>query len=412
MPLERRQLILFGALFAAVVAVLSLGYFLFLRPDFGTLYADLREADAATIIAELEAEGIDYRVAGNGHTVLVPSEDIDRARVLVAGAGIAMGGVVGFELFNDSDMGLTEFAQKVNYQRALQGELARTIAMMDGIEFARVHLSIPERSLFRADAEEPKAAVTVERTRGSRLGEDRVIGIQRLVASAVTGLEARDVAVLNEAGQLLSNTAGKRANAMLDERSALEQYFRARAETAASAILPKIPFEINVNAITLSTDSMLDRTDSATADMGNDREEPARSRPRDFRLRILLRTEDPLETGDEDMLRSAIEQAVQLDAQAGDVLAFQVGPLGLSDNGSFRSTTPTQQPSSAGNQVAPAARLPVSLNAFWIALIGALAIAAAVFIANRRNRLSPAERKSFAELLEARVSADEELADA
>src|SRR5690606_28469829 len=169
MPLERKQLIVFAGLFSAVVILLSLGYFLFLKPDFGVLYEDIRETDAAAIVAELEAEGIEYRVADNGHRVLVPREDIDQARVLVAGSGIAMGGVVGFELFNDSDMGLTEFAQKVNYQRALQGELARTIMMMDAVEFARVHLSIPERSLFRADASEPKAAVTVERQRGRRL---------------------------------------------------------------------------------------------------------------------------------------------------------------------------------------------------------------------------------------------------
>src|SRR5690606_7720229 len=190
------------------------------------------------------------RVADNGHRVLVPREDIDRARVLVAGSGIAMGGVVGFELFNDSDMGLTEFAQKVNYQRALQGELARTIMMMDGVEFARVHLSIPERSLFRADANEPKAAVTVERQIGRRLGQERVRGIQRLVASAVTGLEAREVAILDEPGQLLNaaSETGGRVDT-LDERSALEQYFRARAETAANAMLEGIPLEVRVNAI-------------------------------------------------------------------------------------------------------------------------------------------------------------------
>ncbi len=154
--MERRQLILFGALFALVVAVLAGTYFAFLRPGYAVLYENIREADAAEIIAVLDKQGIDYRLEDDGHRVLVPDDEVGRARVLVAGSGVAMGGVVGFELFNDTDMGLTEFAQKVNYQRALQGELARTIMGMDGIVFARVHLSLPERTLFRAEQAGPR----------------------------------------------------------------------------------------------------------------------------------------------------------------------------------------------------------------------------------------------------------------
>lgn len=192
--MERRQIIIFGGVFAFVVGILVIAYFAFLRPSFSVLYENVREADAAAIIEELESQGIVYRLADNGHAVLVPRNDVDRARVAVAGSDIALGGVVGFELFNESDMGLTEFAQKVNYQRALQGELARTIMMMEGISFARVHLAIPERALFRASATVPTAAVTIQAERGRPISTDRVMGIRRLVSSTVTDLSVRNVA--------------------------------------------------------------------------------------------------------------------------------------------------------------------------------------------------------------------------
>lgn len=415
MPLERKQLIVFAGLFSAVVILLSLGYFLFLKPDFGVLYEDIRETDAAAIVAELEAEGIEYRVADSGHRVLVPREDIDRARVLVAGSGIAMGGVVGFELFNDSDMGLTEFAQKVNYQRALQGELARTIMMMDGVEFARVHLSIPERSLFRADANEPKAAVTVERQIGRRLGQERVRGIQRLVASAVTGLEAREVAILDETGQLLNaaSETGGRVDT-LDERSALEQYFRARAETAANAILEGIPLEVRVNAI----GGAGSRQTEEGAPKGEDSEARTPAQERNFRLRVAIRTEDPLTRDDEDLARNAVEKAVALDPKAGDALIFETGLLGVQQVGAYPDGTfaspggiPSERPQPAALPD-PMASIPASWNAAWLALLVIAGAGLAVFLVRRRRRLSPTERQSFAAMLEARLSGDEDMLDA
>ena len=120
--MQRRQIILVAALFTAVVGLLAILYAVFLRPSYSVLYEGLREADAAQIVTELEKQGIPYRLADSGRRILVPEGDADKARVVIAGSGITTGGVVGFELFNEADMGLTEFAEKVNYQRALQGE--------------------------------------------------------------------------------------------------------------------------------------------------------------------------------------------------------------------------------------------------------------------------------------------------
>src|SRR3990170_3931754 len=127
MSFEKRQLRLILLILAATLVVLSAIYVFVLRVRYVPAYENIRESDAAAIVAELEAGGIPYRIENQGHDVLVPEDRAAEAQVLVAGADIPLGGTVGFELFNDSDMGLTEFAQKINLQRALQGELARTI---------------------------------------------------------------------------------------------------------------------------------------------------------------------------------------------------------------------------------------------------------------------------------------------
>ena len=150
MKFDARQIRMVLLMLAAVVAILAILWFALLRTNFVPAYQNIRQADASAIVAELDSAGIPYRLANDGHDILVPEEQASDARVAVAGSEVAIGGTVGFELFNDSDMGLTEFAQKINFQRAMQGELSRTIMMMDGIEFARVHLAIPERSIFRA----------------------------------------------------------------------------------------------------------------------------------------------------------------------------------------------------------------------------------------------------------------------
>jgi flagellar M-ring protein FliF len=173
---ERRQIIVAAAVFACVLVVLAVAYFLFLRPEYRVLYANLRATDASAIVAELDARGIAYRLRDGGTTILVSEDESDASRLAIAGSEAAAKGLVGFELFNESDMGLTNFAQKINYQRALQGELVRTIMMIDGVESARVHLAIPERALFRGERSLPKAAVTIAMIGDWQLADARVAG--------------------------------------------------------------------------------------------------------------------------------------------------------------------------------------------------------------------------------------------
>lgn len=202
----KRQWIVLAAIFTIVITLLSVGYFLFLQPNYVVVVQGLRPSDAAPLVAELEKEGVAYRLADGGTTILVPEDRADATRIAIAGADVSARGEVGFELFNKSDMGLTNFAQKINYQRALQGELARTIMQEDGVESARVHLALPERTLFRAERSEPKAAVTLAMKPGQTADPARVAGIQRLVAAAVPDMPESKVVVLDSAGRVISPT--------------------------------------------------------------------------------------------------------------------------------------------------------------------------------------------------------------
>src|SRR5262245_1063357 len=164
-----------------------------MRDDYQVLFADLDPQDGASIVAELDRMKIPYRVADNGSTVLVDRESVHKTRLKLMGKGVNLKGTVGFELFNNSDFGMTEFAQKINYQRAMQGELARTIMSLDEVKLARVHLVVPESGLLRRGTAKPKASVTLALRPGAKLRPEQILGIQRLVAAGVAELEPSSV---------------------------------------------------------------------------------------------------------------------------------------------------------------------------------------------------------------------------
>ncbi|AKM07966.1 flagellar basal-body MS-ring/collar protein FliF [Pelagerythrobacter marensis] len=396
--MQHKQLILAGGLFAGVMAMLLAAYVLLLRPDNVLLVQDVRSEDAATIVGELESHAIPYELADGGNRIMVPEDQVGEARIAIAGTELVAGGTVGFELFNEADMGLTEFAQKVNYQRALQGELARTIMMMEGVSFARVHLSLSERTLFRGDAPAAKAAVSVQPTAGRQIGGERVEGIQELVASAVNNLSSQDVSVLDERGELISATPlaiGEGAEPR-DERAALEDYFSARARKAAKPFLEGLDHAIRVTAVDL--DPASDTASSASGPQG-----------RNFSLRIAVRTEVRIDADDRVEIERTIADAVGLDAGRGDNLRFEVAPLETF----APAALPAPAPAATRQQVLP----PNTPGTDWIAWVfgllsnrwfwlGALAVAAvAVPLVRRSRRMSEEERQSFAQLLDEHIEA-------
>ncbi|HSY26073.1 MAG TPA: flagellar basal-body MS-ring/collar protein FliF [Burkholderiaceae bacterium] len=218
------------ALGAAVIVALAIAIGVWAyRPDYQVLFADLAVADAASMTAELDRMKIPYQLADGGNTILVSKESVYKTRLKLMGKDLPLHGAVGFEVFNNADFGMTEFVQKVNYQRAIQGELTRTILSIDDIQSARVHLAIPEQGLFKKAATNSKASVTVVMKPGKQLATEQIVGIQRLVAASVPDIAAADVTVLDQRGVALTRPAStepglENANNQLESKRSTEEY--------------------------------------------------------------------------------------------------------------------------------------------------------------------------------------------
>ncbi|WP_177307725.1 flagellar basal-body MS-ring/collar protein FliF [Pseudoduganella namucuonensis] len=208
---------------------LALGLWAY-RADYQVLFADVAPADAAAMTAELDRMKTPYQLADGGNTILVPKDLVYKTRLQLMGKELPLHGAVGFEVFNNADFGMTEFVQKVNYLRAIQGELTRTILSIEDIQAARVHLALPEQGLFKKAIAKPKASVTLTMKNGRVLAPEQVAGIQRLVAASVPDIASADVTVLNQHGVALTrpvqaDAAGEQSGtAQLDTKRSTEEY--------------------------------------------------------------------------------------------------------------------------------------------------------------------------------------------
>lgn len=198
---------LLASLFAIVAATVALGYWM-LRTDYQVLFSDLAPQDAAAMASELDRLKMPYKLGEDGASILVDKDQVYKTRMKLMGKELPLRGAVGFELFNNSDFGMTEFAQKINFQRALQGELTRTILSLTQIKDARVILVMPEQGLFKQSTSKAKASITVAMKPGQTLRAEQVTGIQRLVAASVPGIATQDVTILDQSGVALSRDAG------------------------------------------------------------------------------------------------------------------------------------------------------------------------------------------------------------
>lgn len=242
--LSPRQRLTVGLTFFGVLGTV-LGLVLWAgRPEFSLLYGDLNPESAAEIVDALKEAGVPYRLSRGGTAVLVPRDKVYELRVELAGKGMLSGGTVGYELLDRRNFGTSEFVQKVNYKRALEGELARTIRGMAEISYARVHLALPEERLFREDQEEPSASIVVAIKPGARLGPRQVAGIQNLVAGSVEGLRPERVIVLDMYGNIISERPdGKSPTGMaasqMELRQKVESYLTGKAQTMLDRVLGK-----------------------------------------------------------------------------------------------------------------------------------------------------------------------------
>ena len=182
-------------------------------PDLQLLYANLSEKDASAIVDNLKTQNIPYELSNQGKTIRVPSNQVHEVRLKMASEGLPEGSEVGLEIFDKTALGMTDFIQKLNYQRALQGELARTIKTLDSISSARVHLVIPKQTLFIREKAKGKASVTIKTNAGRSLNERQVQGIIHLISSSVEGITADNVVVVDDKGRLLSGSQSAHAGA-------------------------------------------------------------------------------------------------------------------------------------------------------------------------------------------------------
>ena len=203
------RLALLGGVVVGVVALL-LGVARWASaPDYALLFGNLAAADAGAVVEQIETEGIDYELRDGGTAVYVPRDDVHALRLRLASEGVVSDGVAGYELFDAGTLGMTDFMQRLNVKRALEGELSRTIASIHQVKSARVHLVLPERSPFR-DQQQAASASVVLSVRGA-LGPDQVAGVAGLVAGAVEGMTQADVTVLDEAGRMLTGPGASEA---------------------------------------------------------------------------------------------------------------------------------------------------------------------------------------------------------
>lgn len=235
-----QRMIILVALAGSVAGLIALTLWT-QQPDMQVLFTNLGSEDAAAIIDKLKETKVPYETTGGGATVLVPSEQVHDLRLQLATQGLPHGGGVGFEIFDRTSIGMSEFVQKLNYRRALQGELARTIAQMPEVERARVHLAIPERRLFASEQEKARGSVILSLRNGQQLSQAQVQGVIHLVSSSVEGLQARDVTIVDGHGRMLSATVAEDAsgltNTQLDYQRSIEKDVETRIQTMLERIV-------------------------------------------------------------------------------------------------------------------------------------------------------------------------------
>lgn len=207
------------------------------------LYTGLTLEDSARIVAELEKTAVPYELVGNGSQIMVPGDRVLRLRMNMASQGIPSGGsIVGYEIFDRSEtLGSSNFVMNVNMMRALEGELSRTIGSITDVDTARVHLVMPRREIFTRDKDKPSASVTVKMRGGKSLEHAEVLSITHLVASAVPGLEASRVTVVDSHGRLLArgngDTSEAAAGAAAEQRIAYETRLQQKLEDLVEKVI-------------------------------------------------------------------------------------------------------------------------------------------------------------------------------
>ncbi len=212
----KNRLYLYLALLVAIIGGSVIGLSFLQKEDYQPLFAGLSTEDASMIVSKLKEQKIPYQLGVGGTTISVPKERISDVRLVLASMNsLPGGGGVGMELFDKTNYGMTEFMQNVNYKRAIQGELTRTINQMPEIAASRIHIAIPEKTLFTDKEKETTASLFLKLRQGKNLSKEQVMGIVNLVAGSVEGLKAENVVVIDSSGRILHRSGDSGSDVML-----------------------------------------------------------------------------------------------------------------------------------------------------------------------------------------------------
>ncbi len=235
----------------ALVGILALGYLEFGRqPSYDTLFSNLSSDDAAAVTQKLKDDKVPYHLSTDGKTISVPPQYVSDERVAIAGSNMIKGGGTGYELFDRTNFGMTDFQEKIAKTRAIEGELQRTINGLDPVESSRVNIATPDQSLYTSTQEPTTASVAIKTKPGQSLSPDQVKGVTALVSNAVAGLKPENVTIVNQDGQILLPGAGPAGNGT-DGTTA------DALKLTQEQLLAKVRYE---SALQQSVQSMLDDT--------------------------------------------------------------------------------------------------------------------------------------------------------
>ncbi|MDM9616678.1 flagellar basal-body MS-ring/collar protein FliF [Kosakonia cowanii] len=201
--------ILFFVAAAAAISIVIALMFWAKEPDYRVLYSNISEEDGGAVVTQLKQMQVPYRFAEHDGSIEIPSEQIYEVRLKLAQQGLPKGGSVGFELLDQEKFGISQFNEQVNFQRALEGELSRTIETLGPVRSARVHLAMPKPSLFLQDRKEPSASVTLNLINGRTLDSGQVSAITFMISSAVPGLSADRVTIVDQSGHMMSQNGAQ-----------------------------------------------------------------------------------------------------------------------------------------------------------------------------------------------------------
>ncbi|CAB5699281.1 Flagellar M-ring protein [Delftia tsuruhatensis] len=250
--MDRGQRLRWGAIAVLLVVAVGAAAMFYRQPDYKVLFSNLSDKDGGAIVAQLSQMNVPYRYTEGGGAILIPSDRVHDVRLKLATQGLPKGSVTGYELMENSKFGITQFQERLNFQRGLEGELTRSIQALAAVQSARVHLALPNQNGFFREQQKPSASVLLSLYPGRVLDRTQIAGIVHLVASSVPEMAPSAVSILDDSGKLLSQSPDGNANAVdmqqLNYTQQIEQQYVRRILDILEPVVGKNNVKAQVSA--------------------------------------------------------------------------------------------------------------------------------------------------------------------